>query len=142
MGSRTQISNAVIDSGASFTSIPKDNQHLVIPGSWSQLKLAIQLDGIAGGIRVKWKCRIRFETVNHEGEVEVYETKAYYHQDLPCMLLSPQAFLQGQYLRQVKGDIPMPLTEDKFAIYRNRAEWYSTDRLALTVLYDKSFCWS
>ena len=68
LGSNTKISSAVLDSGASFTSITKENLHLVKPGSWSQLKRPIHLDGIAGGLVVAWKCKVQFETVNHKGD--------------------------------------------------------------------------
>ena len=83
---------------------------MVKPGSWIQLDRPIQLDGIAGGLLVQWKCKVGFETINHDGDVIPCETEAHYHEDLPCMLISPQALLQGQYLHQIKTASSMPVS--------------------------------
>ena len=88
---------------------------------------------------MRQKCKVAFETINHEGEVIPCETEAHYHEDLPCMLISPQALLQGQYLHQIKTASSMPVTEDHFSIFRNRVEWQANDKIVLSINYDNSF---
>ena len=99
--SKVNISSAVLDSGASFTAITRADLHLVTRGSWQRLDNPIILDGIAGGVTVTWKCRIKFETINEQGELVQRETTAYYNENLPCMLLSPQAFLHEHYMEAI-----------------------------------------
>ena len=96
-----QICTAVIDSGATFTTL--NSTTLIVPGSLVKLDVPIELDGIAGGYMVEYKCLIKFECVKRNGDPYVRETEAFYHPDLPCMLLSPQAFLQDQYLRELRS---------------------------------------
>ncbi len=137
--SKVNISSAVLDSGASFTAITRSDLHLVIKGSWRRLDDPIILDGIAGGVTVKWKCRIKFETINEKGEIVRSETTAYYNENLPCMLMSPQAFLHEQYMEAIRNSKPLPKVEDHFSIFRNRVEWHADDRLVITIKYDSSF---
>ena len=137
--SQVSISSAVLDSGASFTAITSADLHLVIPGSWKRLRSPIILDGIAGGVTVEWKCRIKFETINDKGEIVQSKTEAYYNANLPCMLMSPQAFLQGEYMEAIKTKAALPNIEDHFRIYRNRVEWHADDKLIITINYDSSF---
>jgi GAG-pre-integrase domain len=131
------IHSAVIDSGASFTSI--NNKALVAKGTMVRLEQPIMLDGIAGGITVEYKCDIKFECIDKDGNAFPCQTEAYYHDQLPCMLLSPQAFLSTQHLQKLGQRDVQSLIEDHFTIYRNRVECHAERKHLLTVPYDQSF---
>ena len=131
------IHSAVIDSGASFTSI--NNKDLVAEGTMVRLEQPIMLDGIAGGITVEYKCDIKFDCIDKDGNSFPCQTEAYYHDQLPCMLLSPQAFLNTQHLQKLGQQDIQSLVEDHFTIYRNRVEWHAEGKHLLTVPYDQSF---
>jgi hypothetical protein len=131
------IYSAVIDSGASFTSI--NNKSLVVPRTMFKMDVPIMLDGIAGGITVEYKCEIEFECIDKGGNSFLCRTDAYYHEKLPCMLLSPQAFLHTQHLQKLGRHDIQSLVEDHFSIFRNRVEWHADGKHLLSVPYDQSF---
>ena len=94
-----QIDSCVVDSGASFTSV--NNQKFVVPGTLQKIEDPIEVDGIVNGLTVDQVCQVEFECVDKDGNPFPIRTTAYYHEELPCMLLSPQAFLQDQHLQKL-----------------------------------------
>ena len=67
-----------------------------------KLDVPLLLDGIAGGIIVEYKCESQFDCIDKDGNSFTCRTEAYYHEQLPCMLLSPQAFLNTQHLQKLE----------------------------------------
>ena len=137
LDSKLPVISCVVDSGASFTSV--NDETLVVPGSMTLLDNPIELDGIAGGFVVEHKCQIQFECVDIDGEPLSRTTEAYYHPELPCMLMSPQAFLQHQFIQKLTTEEINTLVEDHFTIYRDRVEWHADGKHLLTIDYDSSF---
>ena len=131
------ICSSTVDSGASFTSV--NNETLVVPGTMTKLDDPIELDGIAGGVTVEYKCMIQFECVDLNGDTLQFETEAYYHPDLPTTLVSPQAFLHQLHLGRLSSDESNSAVEDFFKIFRNRVEVHIQDKHLLTLEYDSSF---
>ena len=85
LGDSLVVVSSVIDSGASFTSINSQCRSLIVPGTMVKLDSPIELDGIAGGHLVEWKCQMEFECVNMEGSPYICTTEAFYHEDLVAL---------------------------------------------------------
>ena len=137
IGNQEGVVSSVVDSGASFTAI--HNHTLVVPNTMQKLSEPIELDGIAGGCFVEYKCTIQFECVDKYGDPFTRQTVAYYHPELPCTLLSPQSFLQDLYHQKIYSDGTHSSVEDCFTLYRNRVEWHSDGKHLLDIPYDSSF---
>ena len=135
--SKPRCISSVVDSGASFTAI-KDLT-LVMPNSMQKLPVPIELDGIAGGCTVEYKCMIQFECVDKNGDPFTRQTIAYYHPDLPCTLLSPQAFLKDQHHQKMNSDTGPSKVEDCFTIYRHKVAWHSDGTHLMDLPYDVHF---
>ena len=119
--------SAVIDTGASWTAVP--NKELCVPGSIRKLEAPIELDGIAGGLMIEQAGKLKAETIDRHGNVFSFETTVMIHEDLPGILISPQALLKDQ-----KGNL-----DDHFRVYYDRVEWHARGKHLLDVPYDSSF---
>jgi hypothetical protein len=102
-----------IDSGCSHSATGCLQDFL--PGTLAELDKPFEMEGIAGGLTVRQRGRVRYEVLTDTGEVHVIETTAYYMPDLPCRLFSPQShfqelFVHGKDVRERCG----------FTIKRNR----------------------
>ena len=101
---------AIADNGCSFTCT--NDKSDFCPASLTELPKPLTLGGIAGGLEVRYQGTVCWEAVDDLGNVVPLQTKAYLQEQLPCWLLSPQAFLthSSQQL------------EDHFRVYFNCAE--------------------
>jgi hypothetical protein len=119
----------IVDSGCSHsaTSCPED----FIPGTLRDLTTPVEMEGIAGGLVIRQKGRVRFELLTDDGEVHVLETTAYLMPELPCRLFSPQAHFQEQYRTGFD-----PRESANLALQRNRGviTWENGSKTTL------SFC--
>ena len=75
IGNQEGVVSSVVDSGASFTAI--HNHTLVVPNTMENLSEPIELDGIAGGCFVEYKCDIQFDCVDKHGDTFTRQTVAY-----------------------------------------------------------------
>ena len=117
----------IADSCCSFTCT--NNKDDFDPGSMTLLPKPLTLGGIAGGLEVKYQGNVHWETVDDDGNVLSLQTKAYLQEQLPCRLLSPQAFLTHS----------SQCLEDHFRVYFNWAELHQCGSKTLTIPFDKSF---
>jgi hypothetical protein len=68
-----------------------------IPNSIHDLAHPVEMEGIAGGLLIRQKGRVRYELLTDDGDVHVLETTAYLIPELSCRFFSPQAYFQEQY---------------------------------------------
>jgi len=127
LASTSNSFTAVVDTGCSITCT--NSPHDFIPGTLRALARPITLGGIAGGLQVREQGLVHWEFINDFGVVEALETKAFLQEDLPCRLLSPQAFLR--HSSQTVGD--------SFQFFHDRAELHLRNSRQLTFHYDSSF---
>jgi hypothetical protein len=85
----------IVDTGCSQTATGCLDDFL--PGSLHNLEHPIEMEGIAGGLQIRQKGRVKYELLTDAGDVHVLETTAYFMPDLPCRLFSPQAHFQEQF---------------------------------------------
>jgi len=83
---------AIVDTGCSITCT--NSPYDFVPGTLQALPKPITLGGIAGGLQVREQGLVSWEFLNDFGVVKTLETKAFLQEQLPCRLLSPQAFLR------------------------------------------------
>ena len=139
VGEELPVVYSIVDTGASNTCV--NDMTLVIPSSLQKLSVPIEVDGIAGGCLVEYTCVIEFECVDKNGNTFSKRAQAYYHPELPCTLLSPQAFLYEQHLQKITGDLPAGShDDDRFVVYYDRVQWFSDGEHKLDISYDNSFC--
>ena len=119
--------SAVIDTGASWTAVPY--KELCVPGSIKKLQDPIELDGIAGGLLIEYTGRLEAETIDRHGNVFTFQTTVMLNEDLPGILISPQALLKDQ-----RDNL-----DDHFRVYYDRVEWHARGQHLLDVPYDSSF---
>ena len=118
---------AIADSGCSFTCT--NDRSDFCHGTMTELPKPLTLGGIAGGLEVRFQGTVCWEAVDDLGNVVPIQTKAYLQEQLPCRLLSPQAFLTHSSQR----------LEDHFRVYFNRAELHQRGSKVLTIPFDRSF---
>jgi hypothetical protein len=82
-----------------------------VPGTLIDLDVPLEMEGIAGGLLVKQKGRVRYELLTDDGEVHVLDTTAYFTPELPCRLFSPQA-----HFRELVASGRDPSTKATFSI--------------------------
>ena len=82
---------AIADGGCSF--ICTNNKGDFCPGTIVELPKPLTLGGIASGLQVQYQATGCWEAVDGSGNVLPFQTKEYLQEQLPCCLLSPQAFL-------------------------------------------------
>ena len=121
------VHSAILDSGASWTAV--NNMSLIVPGTLCKLDKPIALDGIAGGHMVEHTGEINMETLDRHGNPFQIRTSVMINEDLPCILVSPQALLQEDSVS----------VDDHFRIYANRVEWHVDNDHLLNLEYDSSF---
>jgi hypothetical protein len=73
------------------------------------------MEGIAGGLTVRQKGRVKYEVLTDDSDVHVIETSAYYMPDLPCRLFSPQSHFQELFINGKDNH-----EKSGFTIKRNR----------------------
>ena len=121
------VHSAILDSGASWTAI--NNPSLVVPGTLCKLDTPIALDGIAGGHLVEHTGEINMETLDRHGNPFQIRATVMVNEELPCILVSPQALLQ-----ETASSV-----DDHFRIYADRVEWHVDNDHLLNLEYDSSF---
>ena len=119
--------STILDTGASMTAVPDKN--MCEPGSIRKLPKAIELDGIAGGLMIEYTGRLKAETIDKNGNVFPFETTVMINDQLPGILVSPQALLFDQ-----RDNL-----DDHFRVYHNRVEWHARNQHLLDIHYDSSF---
>ena len=119
--------SSILDTGASWTAI--NDKSLCDPGSIHKLDEPIELDGIAGGLLIEYTGKMKAETIDKHGNVFPFETTVLIHEDLPGILVSPQALLKDQ----------TDNVDDHFRIYHDRVEWHAREQHLLNLYYDSSF---
>ncbi len=118
---------AIVDTGCSITCT--NSPHDFVPGTLRALPKPIILGGIAGGLQVREQGIVHWEFLNDFGMIETLETKAFLQEELPCRLLSPQAFLRHSSQN----------VSDNFRFFHDRAELHLRESRQLTFHYDSSF---
>jgi hypothetical protein len=78
---------------------------------------------------VEYTGKISLETIDTEGNIIPSEQTVMVNENLPCILLSPQAFLQ----ESAKS------IDDHFSIYADRTEWHVDGSHRVDIPYDSSF---
>ena len=121
------VHSAILDSGASWTAV--NNMSLIVPGTLCKLDKPIALDGIAGGHMVEHTGEINMETLDRHGNPFQIRTSVMINEDLPCILVSPQALLQEDSVS----------VDDHFRICADRVEWHVDNDHLLNLEYDSSF---
>ena len=119
--------SAILDSGCSETCT--NNLKDFVPGTMYKLDNPVSLGGIAGALMVTHAGTIKWETVDDFGDIVEFQTKAFYHPDLPGRLFSPQTYLH----REKRGQA------EEFAIQGDQAVWRINNKAKITVKYDESF---
>jgi hypothetical protein len=102
----------IVDTGCSHSATGCEDDFL--PGTLHTLDQPIEMEGIAGGLLIRQKGRVRYELLTDNGEVHVLETTAYLMTELLCRLFSPQSHFYE--LHQSGLD---PRKSCNFAIQRN-----------------------
>ena len=87
---------------------------LIIPGTLCRIDKPIALDGIAGGHLVEHTGEIDMETLDRHGNPFRIRATVMVNEELPCILVSPQALLHEEALS----------VDDHFRIYADRVEWH------------------
>jgi len=119
--------SAIVDTGCSITCT--NSPHDFVPGTLRALPKPIILGGIAGGLQVREQGIVHWEFLNDFGMIKTLETKAFLQEELPCRLLSPQAFLRHSSQN----------VSDNFRFFHDRAELHLRESRQLTFYYDSSF---
>jgi hypothetical protein len=119
----------VVDTGCSHSATGCVDDF--IPNTLVTLDQPLEMEGIAGGLLIRQKGRVRYELLTDDGEVHVLETTAYHMPDLPCRLFSPQAHFKEQF--QIGKD---PRESSHLSITRNRGVITWENRKQTTL----SFC--
>ena len=88
--------SAIADTGASHTATPEKLDF--IPGTLKKLEEPVSLGGIAGHLKIEYSGMVHWETIDAFGNILEFQTKAFYHPDLPGRLFSPQAYLYTPFL--------------------------------------------
>ena len=127
LGGNKGVITLTVDTGASFSCT--NNKADIKPGTLVQLAKPVTLGGIAGGLQIEYKGIACWETIDDYGNIVPIECEVYLHEELPCRLLSPQAFLTHSSQR----------LNDHFKVFSDRTEWHQFGRKLLTIPYDKSF---
>jgi hypothetical protein len=102
-----------IDSGCSHSATGCKDDFL--PGTLIDLPKPFEMEGIAGGLTVHQKGRVKYEVLTDDSDVHVIETSAYYMPDLPCRLFSPQSHFQELFINGKDNH-----EKSGFTIKRNR----------------------
>ena len=132
-GSNSRAFSAIADTGCS-RSCSNDKTDFV-PGTLEELDKPVALGGIAGSLLITHSGMVHWETVDAFGNIIEFNTRAFYHPDLPGRLFSPQAYLKEQaILRGHKMD-----PDDHFKVMADRAEWHMDGQKLLSMEYDSSF---
>jgi hypothetical protein len=129
----THASNAytrILDTGASWNAIY--DSKLCVCDSVKKLEKPIVLDGIAGGLNIEESGLIAIDTMTTDGSIHCFEATVMLNQELPGILLCPQARLKNS-----KSMVQNP--HDHFRVYHNRMEWHNSINKILDIPYDSSF---
>ena len=86
--------SSIVDTGASATCTNEKGDF--IPDTLRRLDCPVTLGGIAGDLLIEYSGMVHWETVDAFGSIMEFQTKAYYHPELPGRFFSPQAYLREQ----------------------------------------------
>jgi hypothetical protein len=121
----------IIDTGCTKTGTGYVNDF--IPGSLRNLPIPIQMDGIAGGLKIQQEGKVKYEFVNDKGNIQSIETDAYHIPKLQCRLFSPQA-----YFRQMLDD-GIDTNEDcGLSVKARKSVMTLANKAQVSVFYDNS----
>ena len=126
-GGNENVFSAICDTGCSFSVTNNDQD--IIPGTLQKLPEPIVLGGIAGNLKIEYRCRVHWDTVDDYGNVASLKPSAFYHPDIPNRLLSPQAFLT-----ETSQNL-----DDHFRVFPDRTEWHKDGRRLCSMPYDNAF---
>jgi len=127
LASTSNSFTTIVDTGCSITCT--NSPHDFIPGTLRALPKPITLGSTAGVLQVREQGLVHWEFINNFGVVETLETKAFLQEELPCWLLSPQAFLRHS----------SQTVNDSFRFFHDRAELHLHESWKLTFHYDSRF---
>ncbi len=119
--------SSILDSGASWHAVNKIS--MCKPGSLRKLATPIILNGIAGGHKVEYSGILDVETLDKAGSPVPFEITVMVNEQLPCVLISPQALLKECRTQN----------DDCFSIFHNRIEWIISGTNSVTINYDAAF---